>query len=480
MIDVATTHVADLQSTILVVEDNPNHLLFMTDRLEAEGYKTLAVSNGEKALDLIKKKPPDVVLLDIMLPGINGIEVLQVIRKKAPDVVVIMTTALDEVDKAVESMKLGAHEYLVKPIKFGPLNTILKRVGERISLKMEVERLRELQREKFTLGEVVVADPKMKRIFSLAKKLGETDLATVLITGETGTGKEIIARTIHLSSPRFEQPLVVVNCGAIPKELIESELIGYAKGAFTGAAKEGKKGKVELAHQGTLLLDEIGELPLPAQTILLRILDGQPFYPVGSTSEVSVDVRIIAATNRDLEYAVAEGKFRKDLFFRLNVAHIDVPALRERIEDILPLAKKFLHEFNQKYGKSFQGYSKEAASKLKAFPWLGNIRELKNVIERFVLYEEASEVRPEHLSYLKRDLTGIGSTFILPREGIDLENVFKEFIVQALELTLGNQAQAARLLGISFSTLRYRMNKYGLKEYQKEATLTLSGRKGGD
>ena len=332
MIDVATTHVADLQSTILVVEDNPNHLLFMTDRLEAEGYKTLAVSNGEKALDLIKKKPPDVVLLDIMLPGINGIEVLQVIRKKAPDVVVIMTTALDEVDKAVESMKLGAHEYLVKPIKFGPLNTILKRVGERISLKMEVERLRELQREKFTLGEVVVADPKMKRIFSLAKKLGETDLATVLITGETGTGKEIIARTIHLSSPRFEQPLVVVNCGAIPKELIESELIGYAKGAFTGAAKEGKKGKVELAHQGTLLLDEIGELPLPAQTILLRILDGQPFYPVGSTSEVSVDVRIIAATNRDLEYAVAEGKFRKDLFFRLNVAHINVPALRERIE----------------------------------------------------------------------------------------------------------------------------------------------------
>lgn len=450
--------------TILIVDDDPAHLLLMTKHLAAEGYTTITANRGEEAIETIDQKRPDLVLLDIMMPGMSGMEALQIIQRRGFDTVTIMTTMVDEVATAVEAMKLGAYDYLVKPINFDQLNATLGRVKERITLMNEVERLRALQLEKFAMEEVVVASPPMKRVFELAEILGKADRATVLITGETGTGKEIVTRAIHLSSPRFDQPLVVVNCGAIPKELMEAELLGYAKGAFTGAAKEGKKGKVELAHRGTLFLDEIGELPPRAQTILLRILDDQPFYPVGSDREVRVDVRVIAATNRDLEASVSEGTFREDLFYRLNVAPIDIPPLRERPDDILPLAKSFLHEFNQKYAKAFQGFSKEAASLLEAYPWRGNVRELRNVVERLVLIKDDSEVKPEHLDFLKAAPSEMDSAFVLPEQGIDIETHFRDLILQALDKTQGNQSQAARLLGISLPTLRYRMEKYGLKD----------------
>jgi len=323
-----------------------------------------------------------------------------------------------------------------------------------------------LSQDHYAQGDVIVASPSMREVFELAGTLGRADRATVLITGETGTGKEIVARAIHRSSPRLDQPLVVVNCGAIPKDLMESELLGYAKGAFTGAVTGGKKGKVELAHQGTLFLDEIGELPAGAQTVLLRILDGHPFYPVGSNREVQVDVRVIASTNRDLRSAVSEGSFREDLFYRLNVAHVHLPPLRERAEDILPMAQSFLKEFNQEYGKAFESISQEGESRLLSYPWKGNVREMRNAIERVVLYEEDSEVRVEHLAFLEAsrpDGNDSASCFALPSEGVDIENVFRELIVQALDRTQDNQSKAARLLGISLPTFRYRMEKYGLK-----------------
>ena len=455
-----------MPSKILVVDDEPDFCEAIRDLLEGSGFSVTEAYNGDQALAAYKRERPDVVLLDVRMPGQSGLEVLKEIGQQTHDALVIMTTAVDEVATAVEAMKLGAYDYLVKPISNEHLNATLDRTREHFALKQEVERRRALQRDDFSMEGVVVASPSMVEVFKLAGTLGRADRATVLITGETGTGKEIVARAIHRSSPRLDQPLVVVNCGAIPKDLMEAELLGYAKGAFTGAVTGGKKGKVELAHRGTLFLDEIAELPAGAQTVLLRILDGQPFYPVGSNQEVQAEVRVIAATNRDLRSAVSEGSFREDLFYRLNVAHIHLPPLRERAEDILPMAQSFLKEFNQGYDKSFESISQEGASRLLSYPWKGNVREMRNAIERVVLYEEDSEVRVEHLEFLESSrLEGDDSAsgFSLPSEGVDIEDVFRELIVQALDRAQDNQSKAARLLGISLPTFRYRMEKYGLK-----------------
>jgi DNA-binding NtrC family response regulator len=362
-------------------------------------------------------------------------------------------------------MKLGAYDYLVKPIDLDHLSSSLDRAREHMALKQEVKRLQALHQEQLGNEEVVVASDPMKHIFELVEILGQADRATVLITGETGTGKEIVARAIHLASPRANKPLVVVNCGAIPKDLMEAELLGYSKGAFTGATKEGKKGKVELAHQGTLFLDEVGDLPASSQTVLLRILDGQPFYPVGSNREVTANVRVVAATNRNLEEAVTDGNFREDLFYRLNVAPIYLPPLRERPEEIPPLAASFLQEYNQKYGKAFEGFSEEAIQRLKSYPWRGNVRELKNAIERVVLYEDDSVVRPEHIVFLKAGKSDDKqSAFSLPEGGLDMEEIIKGLFLQALDKAKGNKSEAARLLGVSRPTFLYRLEKYGLQD----------------
>ncbi|MFQ5894175.1 MAG: sigma-54-dependent transcriptional regulator, partial [Nitrospinota bacterium] len=389
-----------MASKVLLVDDEPDFCEALGDFLTDEGYEVLVAFNGEEALEVFRRHEPDMVLLDVRMPGQSGLDVLKNLGRQGHDASVIMTTAVDEVTTAVEAMKLGAYDYLVKPISTDHLSAAMERVKEHRALKQEVERRRALQEDEFSMENVVVASPAMEKVYQLAKTLGRVDQATVCITGETGTGKEIVARAIHQASPRASQPMVVVNCGAIPKELIEAELLGYGKGAFTGAAKEGMKGKVELAHGSNLFLDEIGELPPSAQTVLLRILDGQPFYLLGSTREVHVDVRIIAATNRDLEEAVSEGTFRQDLFHRINVASIDIPPLRERTEEIMPMATKFLQEFNRKYGKTFNGFSPEAISLLETYHWQGNVRELMNALERVVLYADAPDVGPEYLSFL--------------------------------------------------------------------------------
>ena len=453
-----------MPSKVLVVDDEHAICKELRKFLEGKGYSVKEAYSGDEALEAYKQERPDVVLLDIRMPGKDGMETLKDMGRETHTALVIMTTAVNEATTAVEAMKLGAYDYLIKPINSAELFAALERAVEHISLKQEVERRRTLQQEEFSMEGVVAASPAMKKVFELATTLGRADLATVCITGETGVGKEVVARAIHQASPRSDQPVVVVNCGAIPKELIGAELLGYAKGAFTGAAKEGKKGKVELAHRGTLFLDEVGELPPEAQVVLLRILDHQPFFPVGSDREVRVDVRIIAATNRNLEDSVTDGTFREDLFYRLNVAPIYIPPLRERIEDIIPMAESYLQEFSQKYGKTFQGFSKGAASMLDNHYWQGNVRELKNAIERVVVYENASEVNPEHLSFLKTGPFERDSFFDLPAEGIDIEDHFRDLILQALDKTQGNQSQAARLLGISLSALRYRREKYGLTD----------------
>lgn len=454
-----------MTSKVLVVDDEPDFCEALRDFLEAKDFQVVAAHDGVEAMSAYGKHRPDVVLLDVRMPGRSGLEVLKDIGQHAHDALVIMTTAVDEVSTAVEAMKLGAYDYLLKPLDTEHLDAALERAQEHRTLKQEVERRRALQKDEFSKEEVVVVSPAMTKVFEMAATLGRTDRATVCITGETGTGKEVVARAIHLASPRSSQPMVVVNCGALSKELIEAELLGYATGAFTGAAKEGMKGKVELAHKSNLLLDEIGELPPSAQAVLLRILDDQPFYPLGSNREVKVDVRIIAATNRDLEAAVADGTFREDLFHRINVATIHLPPLRERVDDIVPLATRFLHEFNPKYGKDFQGIGKEAASILESYPWRGNVRELKNLVERVVLYEDAKEVKPEHLSLMTvKRVESEPAAVALPDEGLDIENVIKELIVQALDKADGNKSKAARLLNVSRQTLLYRMDKYGLKD----------------
>lgn len=451
---------------VLVVDDETSVRSALGKFLTKKGYEVLQAKGGEEALTEYKVERPDVVLLDIRMPGVSGMDVLRSIQQQEPDTIIIMTTAVNEVESAVEAMKLGAFDYLVKPVDLNQLMASLERANKHLGLKREVERLQALQLDQFTGQEVVVASPPMQHIFELVKVLGQADKATVLITGETGTGKEIVARAVHLASPRSDQPMVVVNCGAIPKDLMEAELLGYSKGAFTGAAKEGKKGKVELANHGTLFLDEVAELPPSSQTVLLRILDGQPFYPVGSNREVTASVRIISATNRDLEACVADGTFREDLFYRLNVAPIYLPPLRERCEEIIPLATSFLLEYNQKYDKHFQGLNDEAIKRLKSYPWRGNVRELKNVIERVVLYEDDAQIKGEHLSFLKAGPSeqADGSGFVLPEEGLDLEEMVKDLLVQALERAKGNKSEAARMLGISRPTLLYRLDKYGLQE----------------
>jgi len=451
-----------MANKILVVDDEISICRGLCNFLVDKGHSVVEAHNGDEALAAYRQERPDVVLLDIRMPGKDGLEVLKDIGQQPHDALVIMTTAVDEATIAVEAMKLGAYDYLIKPIDSDKLYAALERAMEHISLKQEIDRRRTLQRDEFSMEGVVVASPSMKKIFELTNILGQADRATVCITGETGVGKEIVARAIHQASPRSSQPMVVVNCGALPKELIETELLGYAKGAFTGAATEGKKGKVELANRGTLFLDEIGELPPEAQNVLLRILDDQPFYPVGSDREVLADVRVIAATNRDLEASVTDGTMREDLFYRLNVAPLYLPPLRERVDDIMPLANKFLHEYNLKYGKEFLGFSQEVVPMLEAYRWQGNVRELKNVIERMVLYENASEVRPEHISFLTAKQPEGTPTFVLPNEGVDLEKVVNELMVQALDNAKGNKSKAARLLGISRHALYHRMKKYRL------------------
>lgn len=452
--------------TILIVDDD-RLLQNALHNILSEQYDTVIAGSGEEALRLLAKTPVDLVLLDVRLPGMDGVETLRRIKAMAKDLVVIMMTAFEDVATVITSMKLGAHDYLVKPLEMEMLELVMAKALDTIRLKKEVEELRQGYLRQFNVEQIVGESEEIKQVFAFAEKVAKGHDTTVLIEGESGVGKEVIARMIHHRSSRFDKPFVGINCGAISRDLLESELFGYGKGAFTGGLQEGKKGKIEMADNGTLLLDEIGELQPAAQVKLLRFLEEREFYPVGSTRKKKVDVRIIAATNRSLEEQVRAGAFREDLFYRLNVARVIVPPLARRRADIIPLAVVFMHKFNQKFGKNFRRFSLQARNMLVEYPWRGNIRELKNAVERVVLMEEGETIEPDHLAFLgvvlHSPLQREKMQIRIPPEGINLDAVTRDLIVQALEMSGGNRTRAAKLLGISRPTLIYRIEKHQIE-----------------
>ncbi len=452
--------------TILIVDDD-SLLQTALDNILSEQYQTLIAGSGEEALEIMTHNAVDLVLLDIRLPGMDGIKTLQAIKEQQKSLLVIMMTAYEDIQTVITSMRQGAYDYLVKPLEMEMLELVVAKALETVWLKKEVEKLRQSVLGQFHLEEVVAESEAIKGVFTFAAKVAKSDDTTVLIEGQSGVGKEVVARTIHHQSRRFDKPFVGINCGAINKELLESELFGYGKGAFTGGLAEGKQGKIELADGGTLLLDEIGELLPEAQVKLLRFLEEREFYPVGDSRKIKVDVRIIAATNKRLETLVQEGSFREDLYYRLNVAKVTVPPLAERRADIIPLALVFMHAFNQKFGKHFRSIDLQARNMLIEYSWRGNIRELKNAIERVVLMEEGKSIRAEHLAFLGAVLHAPLAhaplqQINLPPEGIDLEQLNRHLVEQALERSKGNKSKAAKLLNISRPTLIYRIDKYKL------------------
>jgi DNA-binding NtrC family response regulator len=443
---------------ILIVDDDRLLQNSLTAIL-GERHQPLVAGSGEDALGLLEREPVDLVLLDVRLPGMDGIATLEGIRARHPELPVIMMTAYEDTATVIAALRAGAHDYLVKPLEIEMFELAVDKGLANLRLQREVESLRRASRERWSLDNVVAESSAIREVFAFADRAARSHDTTVLIEGESGVGKEVVARLIHLRSSRADGPFVGLNCGAISRELLESELFGYDKGTFTGGLQEGKQGKFELADNGTLLLDEVSELQPAAQVKLLRFLEEREFYPVGGTRRKKVDVRIIAATNRDLDSQVRAGGFREDLYYRLNVARVRVPPLRERPADILPLARHFLLRFNDKFGRQF---APAAGDLLLHHPWRGNIRELKNAIERVVLMEDGRAVQEAHLAFLAPS-TRRERGFCLPPEGIDLERLTRDLIVQALERTGGNRSRAARLLGISRPTLVYRMDKHKIR-----------------
>jgi len=451
---------------ILIVDDDTllqNSLNYVL----SDKYDTLIAGSGEKALALLDRHSIDLVLLDIRLPGMDGVETLEKIRKLKQETVVVMMTAYEDVKTVIKSMKMGAFDYLVKPLDIDELDVIIEKALGNLKLKREVEELRRQYLKDFNIADIVAESEGMKQALKAAGIIARSHDTTVLVEGETGSGKEVIARTIQSQSARFGKPFISINCGAISRDLIESELFGYEKGSFTGGLTEGKKGKIELADKGILFLDEIGELLPSAQVKMLRFLEDKEFYRVGGTEKKKADVRIIAATNRKIETMIKDGGFRDDLYYRLNVAKVSLPPLREREADILPLTLFFMNKFNDKFGKKFQGLSKDATQRLLRHPWPGNVRELKNVIERVLLMEDEALIRTSHLAFMETSQPGQDRNrkgdFVMPPTGINLDELNRSLITQALKLSGGNRTKAARLLGMSRPTMIYRIEKYGLR-----------------
>ncbi len=452
---------------ILVVDDDKLMRKPLKQILSGK-YHVSTAGSGEAALVKFKEQPVDLMLLDVRLPGMDGIETLKAVREMDKDILVIMMTAYEDVRTVITVMKMGVFDYLVKPLDMDEIEIIVERALENLRLRKEIGALRRVCIREFDIKNVVTASDEIKEAFQRADRAAQSRDTTVLIEGETGTGKDIIARYMHYRSDRFGEPFVAINCGAINRDLVESELFGYAKGSFTGGLQEGKEGKIEAANGGTLFLDEVGEISLQTQVKLLRFLEEKEFYRVGGTRKIRVDVKIIAATNKKLSQAVKEGTFRQDLFYRLNVVSIFIPPLRQRKSDILPLAKVFMDRFNKKFGRNFQSISTEGQSLLLRYDWPGNVRELRNFIERIVLMEEGCEIKEDHLMKIlglsHQNSTTNSCEIDIPLAGVDLEEMNKRYMIRALEISKGNVSKAARLLGLSRPTFSYRLEKYGIEK----------------
>jgi two-component system, NtrC family, response regulator AtoC len=452
---------------ILVVDDEKLIRWSVGERLQRDGYEVLAAESGEQALDLVGSSAPDVMLLDVRLPGIDGLTTLQRALALQPDVTVLMMSAHSTVDIAVEAMKHGALDFLVKPFPFQSLDAAVQRALQTARTRRQIAALTsERKNGTAALGALVGRSASMEGIRNMATRLAASDATTVLIEGESGAGKEVVARAIHFESARAEKPFMQVNCAALPEHLLESELFGHERGAFTDAHAQ-KRGLFESAEGGSVMLDEIGDLPPGGQAKLLRLLENKTFRRVGGVQELRTDVRVLAATNVNLEERVAEGRFRADLFFRLNVVRIVMPSLRDHVEDISLLAAHFIAKFNQEMKRDVKGIAPAAIDALAGYHWPGNVRELRNVIERaFILHASADEIRPEHLApELRRAVPARKQEKLVPQvpeQGLVLEDVEKKLITEAMERASGNQSKAARLLGISRDTLRYRLKKHNM------------------
>lgn len=456
---------------VLVVDDDNLICLSLKKILVKMGYQVDVCMEGDKVLDKVAEFQPDVILLDIYLTSHNGLSLLKILQKEYYHIPVIMITGYSDVKIAVTAMKSGAFDFLLKPIDMEQLELILAKCTEHLKLKNEVDKLHSIMKEDEISREFFGRSKSIMRVLTQVEKLAKSDNTTILLEGESGTGKEVFAKYIHQQSPRRNASFVSINCAAIPKELAESELFGHERGAFTGAAQKTKLGKFELADGGTILLDEIGELSLDLQVKLLRVLQERTFYRLGGEKEISVNVRVLAATNRNLEDEVAKGNFREDLYYRLNVAKVIIPPLRERKEDIALLAYSFLKEFEVKFNQRIKGIDKDALQFLEQQYWKGNVRELRNTIERAVLMLDGDEIKEQHFSFLNTGKNNMpdDDKFILkiPSKGVAIDLVLRTLILKTLDITKGNQVKAAKILGLSRSKLRYRMEQLEIEVTKK-------------
>lgn len=449
---------------VLIVDDEKNYLLVLEDLLCDEGYDVVTASSANEGFEIVQREAIDTVLSDIKMPGMSGIEFLEKILSVDPDMPVILMTAFAEVDQAVNAMKKGALDHIQKPFDNEDVKAAVKRGVEKRQLVRSIRRLDTGLGNLW--GNIIGESDPMKRVFSIMKRVSDTP-TTVLVTGESGTGKELIARGLHQASSRSNAPFVSLNCAAIPENLLESELFGHEKGSFTGAIGL-KEGKFEYADGGTLFLDEVGEMPLNIQVKLLRVLQEQEFQRVGGNKEIKVNVRLVAATNKDLKEEVELGRFRGDLFFRLNVVNIKVPPLRERRSDIPFLVAHFVSKYSQKLGRNIREVSPDAMKSLFSYNWPGNVRELENVIESALVMSNGSSIKKNDLprEIKKHNETPEGSsTFISMDSGLmdTLDAIEEKMIRQALKQSGNVQAQAAKILGISRSNLQYKLKKYGIQ-----------------
>lgn len=449
------------KETILVVDDDESLSRIIEYQLKEEGYRVIVSNDGPTGLARVKEEKIALAIIDLQMPGMGGMDTLKEARKIDRDLVMIMITAYGTIETAVAAMKLGAYDYITKPFNKDELKMAVAKALEMRRLRSENVHLRQELKEKYGFRNIIGASPKMQEVYNLVSQVAESDIS-VLILGETGTGKELIARAIHYNSPRRNSPFVILNCAAIPDELLESELFGHVKGAFTGAIRD-KAGKFEAADTGTIFLDEIGELKGGLQAKLLRVLQDQEFDKVGGTKPIKVDTRIVSATNKDLEAEAREGQFREDLYYRLNVVSIKLPPLRERREDVPLLTNHFLKKHSPK--KTPKKLAPETLDLLMKYDWPGNVRELENVIERAIVLGKDKEILPGDLPQKIQNLEKHRKVVVLdvPDTGVALDEVEKELILTALKRTGGNQTRAARFLGISRSALLYRMEKHSLE-----------------
>ena len=456
---------------LLVVDDEPSARSGLEKLLRQEGYLVDAAADGPSALEIAADRPPDVVITDLKMPGMDGVELLTRLHEQDADLPVLVVTAFGDVNSAVTAMRAGADDYLTKPVDFDALTLAVERSMSRRDLRAEADNLRRQLREREGEGleGLIGASPAMQKVYRIARQVAAAK-ATVLITGESGTGKGELARAIHMKGSRAKQPFISLHCASLAESLLESELFGHEKGSFTGADRR-RIGRFEQAHGGTLFLDEVGEIPPATQVKLLRVLQERTFERVGGNETITVDVRLVAATNRDLAADVQEGRFREDLYYRLNVVHIDMPPLRVRDTDVLLLANHFLRKFAKENMKRVDGFSDRARAKIVAHRWPGNVRELENAIERAVVLCDGGHIEEEHLPI---DVAPVAKGAVrIP--GSTMAEIERYAILATLEATNGSTTRAAEMLDISVRTIQYRLHEYGLAAKNKKSGASVGG-----